>query len=122
MYEYIWPYAGIYTSIFMHIQVAYINMHLIAPLCMFICALLLIYMQIYTYVNAFRLAFGLILYHCSPQQGESPTTPRELWETAKCKHNVGQTLQLLVSALHFEVQGNRGCRRECKETTKRKKK
>ena len=80
---------------------------------------MLIYMQIYAYIGAFWIAFGLILYHCSPRRGESPTTPRELCKTVKCKRNIGRTLQNLVSESHLEVKDNRGCRRrECKEATK----
>ena len=73
---------------------------------------MLLYTQIYVYIGAFWLAFGLILYHCSPQRGESPTTPRELPKTAKCKCNIGHTVQHLASALYLEAQDNRGCRRE----------
>ena len=78
-------------------------------------------MQIYSYIGAFLLAFGPILHNCSPHQGESPRTLRELYKTANCKSNIGQTLQYSVSALHLEVQDNRGCRIECKEETKDKK-
>ena len=99
----------------------YIYIYLIASLCMFICILLLIHTQIYAYIGAFLLAFGPVLYHCSPQRGESPTTPRELHKTTKCKCNVGQALQHIVSVLHLKALDNRGCRTECKELTKSKK-
>ena len=87
-------------------------MYLIGSFCAFIYALLLLYMQIYAYIGAFWLAFGPILHHCSPQQGEQPTTPRELCKSAKCKRNIGQTLQHLVSISHLEAQYSRGFRRE----------
>ena len=48
-------------------------------------------------------------------------TPSKLHKTAKCKHNIGQTLQHLESALHLEVKDNKGCRRECKVVKKLKK-
>ena len=88
----------------MHITLANIYMHLVASVCMVIGCLSLVYTQICAYIGAFWLAFGPVLHHCSPRRGESPTTPRELHETAKCKRNVGQTLQHLASALHLEVE------------------
>ena len=72
---------------------------LFVPLCFYI-------MRIYAYIGIFWLTFGLVLYHCSPWPRESPMTPRELRKTAKCKHNIGQILQHLVSALHLGPQDN----------------
>ena len=80
---------------------------------------MLLYTLIYASIGVFWLAFGLILHHCSPWQGESPMAPRELHETTKCKHNIILTLQHSVSALHLKTQDNRGGRRECKESTKK---
>ena len=71
------------------------------------------------YIGVFWLAFGLVLHHCFPRQGESPTNPRELCETAKCKCDIGQTLQNLVSTLHLGSQDNRASRRECKAAIKK---
>ena len=65
----------------------------------------------------FGLHFGLILHHCSLQQGESPMAPRKLHKTAKCKHNISQILHHLVSALFLKVQGNRGGRKDYKTAT-----
>ena len=76
-------------------------------------------MQIYAYISVFWLALDLILYHCFPQRGELPTTPRELHEIAKYKCNIGHTLQHSVSPLYLEAQNNRGGRRECKAATKK---
>ena len=80
---------------------------------------MLLYTQIYAYIDVFWLAFDLILYHCSLQQGESPTTPRELRKTAKCKRNIGQTLQQSVSESNLEVQSNKDGRRVFKAATKK---
>ena len=72
-------------------------------------------MQIYVYIGAFWLAFGLILHHCSPWRGESPKTPRELRKTAKCKCKIGKILQILVSELYFEAQSNKSIRESAKK-------
>ena len=50
----------------------------------------------YACKGVFWLAFGLVLHHCSPWQGESPMIPRELSETAKYKCNIN-TISLSVS-------------------------
>ena len=52
----------------MNIQVAYINMHLFEPLCVFICALFLIYTQIYAYLGAFWIVFGHVLHQLGQVQ------------------------------------------------------
>ena len=77
-----------------------------------------LYTHIYAYIGVFWLAFGLVPYHCSPWRGEFPMTPRELRETEKCKHNIGQTLQHLVSALHLGPKDFRAGKRECKAAIK----
>ena len=59
---------------------------------------------------------SLLLYHCSPQRGEMPITPGKLHNTAKYKCNIGKTLQHI--GLAFEVQDNRGAKRDCKEVEK----
>ena len=53
-------------------------MHYITYICKFICAYMLLYICKYVYIGVFWLAFNLVLHHCSPRQGESPTMPREL--------------------------------------------
>ena len=65
------------------------------------------------YIGVFGLYLGLALHHCSPQQGELPMTPRELYKTTKCKCNISYILQHLESAMHLEVQNNRRARRDC---------
>ena len=94
-------------------------MHPIAPVCMLNCSFMPLYTRIYAYIGVFWLTFGLILYHCSPWQEELPMTPRELCKTAKCKHNIGQTLQHLVLALNLILLDNRAGRRECKAAIKK---
>ena len=71
---------------------------------MYIYTLVLLFMQIYAYIGVFWLAFDLLLYHCSPRQGELPMAPRELCKSAKCKLNIGQTLLHLALALYLECK------------------
>ena len=73
------------------------------------------YNYIYMYFN---LNLYFILYHCSPQRGELPTTPRKLCKTNKCKQNTGQTLGHLVSVSNSGVQDNKSDRRDCIEAEK----
>ena len=79
---------------------------------------MLIITQIYAYIGAFLLAFGPILYHCSPQRAESPTTPRELRKTAKYKHNIGQTLQHFALVSHLKCKTIEDVRESAKKQQK----
>ena len=46
-------------------------------------------------------------------------TSRELYKTAKCKHNICKMLPHIELALYLEVQDNKGGRRDCKTATKK---
>ena len=102
-----WEYTQVYMAISSHIYRyldAYNTLkHIYTSCCIFMQGYLWLNACIYAYVDSFWLSFGPILHHCSPRRGELPTTPRELRETAKCKCNIGQTLQHLASVSHLEA-------------------
>ena len=119
IYGHMQPYIHIIECIYLQ-KYIYLYIYAFYTTCMYIY--LCLYALTYSYICIYRcfwLAFGLILYHCSAQQGESPTTPRELRKTAKYKRNIGQTLQQLASALHPRLKDNRRCRKECKAIAKK---
>ena len=110
IYGHMQPYIQAFGRIYNLKTYIFILLHLWPYLFVFYCS----YIRRYVHIKVFFSCIGPILHHCSPQQGESPMTPRELCKTAKYKQNIGYTIQHFTSVLYLEVQDNRGCRRECK--------
>ena len=73
----------------MNIQVLNIYKYFLSFIGMFLCAFVLLYTCIFTYIGVFWLAFCLILLDCSPWQGEPPMAPREPCKTDEYKQNIG---------------------------------